>query len=162
MFPFISSFLRVFSCHEVVLNCLKFFLLHQSIWSGKLSFLAYWSIIFTDSQTSNQPGIPGVNPTWFSSVQSLSPVQFFWPHGLQHAMLACPLSTPGACSDSCPSSLWCHPTKSLSVVSFSCLQSFPASRSVPPWVTYLHQLARVLELQLHQQSFQWIFRVDFL
>ena len=77
MFPIISSFLRVFSCHEVVLNYLKFFLLHQSIWLWKLSFLAYWSIIFIDFQTLNQPGIPGLNPIWFSLVQSLSPVQFF-------------------------------------------------------------------------------------
>ena len=33
-----------------------------------------------------------------------------WPHGLQHAMLPCPSTTPGACSNSCPSSQWCHPT----------------------------------------------------
>ena len=35
------------------------------------------------------------------------------------------------CSDSCPSSWWCHPTSSSSVFSFSCLQSFPASGSFP-------------------------------
>ena len=40
--------------------------------------------------------------------------------------------TPWACSNSCPSSWWCHPTISSSVVPFSsCLQSFPASRSFP-------------------------------
>ena len=39
--------------------------------------------------------------------------------------------TPGAYSNSCPLSLWCHPTISSSVVPFSCLQSFPASRSFP-------------------------------
>ena len=33
-----------------------------------------------------------------------------WPHGLQHARLSCPLPTPGVCSNSCPSSGWCHPT----------------------------------------------------
>ena len=53
-----------------------------------------------------------------------------WPHGLQHARLPCPSPTPGACSNSCPSCQWCHPTISSSVVPFSsCLQSFPASRS---------------------------------
>ena len=52
------------------------------------------------------------------------------PHGLQHARLPCPLPTPGACSNSCPSSQWCHPTNSSSVIPFSsCLQSFPASGS---------------------------------
>ena len=55
-----------------------------------------------------------------------------WPHGLQHSRLPCPLPTPGAYSNSCPSSWWCHPTISSSVIPFSfCLQSFPASRSFP-------------------------------
>ena len=55
-----------------------------------------------------------------------------WPHGLQHASLSCPSPTPGACSNSCPSSRWCHPTISFSVVPFSsCLQSFPALGSFP-------------------------------
>ena len=54
------------------------------------------------------------------------------PHGLLHARLPCPSPTPGACSNSCPSSRWCHPTISSSVVPFSsCLQSFPASGSFP-------------------------------
>ena len=41
------------------------------------------------------------------------------------------LPTPGACSNACPSSWWCHPTSSSSVATFSCLQSFPASWSFP-------------------------------
>ena len=53
-----------------------------------------------------------------------------WFHGLQHTRPPCPSPTPGACSNSCPLSQWCHPTISSSVVSFSsCLQSFPASGS---------------------------------
>ena len=53
-------------------------------------------------------------------------------HGLQHARLPCPSPTPGAYSNSCPSSQWCHPTISSSVVPFSSLlQSFPASGSFP-------------------------------
>ena len=55
-----------------------------------------------------------------------------WPHGWQHARLPCPSPTPRTCSDSGPSSQWCHPTISSSVVPFSsCLQSFPASGSFP-------------------------------
>ena len=55
-----------------------------------------------------------------------------WPHGLQHTRLPCPSPTPGACSNSCPLSQWCHPTISSSVVLFSSyLQSFPASGSFP-------------------------------
>ena len=52
-----------------------------------------------------------------------------WPRGLQHTSLPCPSPAPGACSNSCPLSWWCHPTISSSVVPFSCLQSFPASGS---------------------------------
>ena len=44
--------------------------------------------------------------------------------------LPCPSPTPRACSNSCPSSWWCHPTMP-SVVPFSCLQSFPDSGSFP-------------------------------
>ena len=53
-------------------------------------------------------------------------------HGLQHARLPCPSPTPGTCSNSCPSSRWCHPTILSFLVPFSsCLQSFPASVSFP-------------------------------
>ena len=54
------------------------------------------------------------------------------PHESQHARLPCPWPTPGVYSNLCPSSQWCHPTISSSVVRFSsCLQSFPASGSFP-------------------------------
>ena len=53
-------------------------------------------------------------------------------HGLQHARLPCLSPTPRACSKSCPSSQWCHPTISSSVIPLSsCLQSFQASGSFP-------------------------------
>ena len=53
-----------------------------------------------------------------------------WPHGLQHTSLPCPSPFPGAYSNSCPLSQWCHPTISSSVIPFSsCPQSFPASGS---------------------------------
>ena len=52
------------------------------------------------------------------------------PHGLQHAKLSCPSVSPRICSNSCPSSRWCHPTISSSITPFSfCPQSFPASES---------------------------------
>ena len=54
------------------------------------------------------------------------------PHELQHARPPCPSPTPGVHSDSRPSSLWCHPAISSSVVPFSsCPQSLPASESFP-------------------------------
>ena len=66
----------------------------------------------------------------FSSVAQSC--QTLRPHELQHARPPCPSPTPGACSNSCPSSRWCHPTTSSSVVPFSsCFQSFPAAGSFP-------------------------------
>ena len=50
------------------------------------------------------------------------------PDGLQQVKRPCSSPSPGACSNSCPSSQWCHPTTSSSVNPFSsCLQSLPAS-----------------------------------
>ena len=84
------------------------------------------------------------------------------PHGLQHTRPPCPWPSPGACSNSCPSSWWCHPTISSSDIPFSsCLQSFPASRAFQR-VSSSHQVAKVLEFQLQHQSFQWTPRTDLL
>ena len=68
-----------------------------------------------------------------------------------------------------PSSRWCHPAISSSVIPFSsCLQSFQ-HQGLFKWVSSSHQVAKVLELQLQHQSLQWIspsglisFRMDWL
>ena len=55
-----------------------------------------------------------------------------WPHELQYSRPPCPSPTLGVHSNSRPSSRWCHPAISSSVVPFSsCLQSLPASVSFP-------------------------------
>ena len=55
-----------------------------------------------------------------------------WPHESQHARLPCPSPAPGVYSNSYPSSWWCHPAISSSVIPFSsCPQSLPASGSFP-------------------------------
>ena len=53
------------------------------------------------------------------------------PHGLQQARLPCPSLSPRVCSNLCPLSQWCHPTKSASVTLFSYPQFFPGSWSFP-------------------------------
>ena len=82
-----------------------------------------------------------LNQLWihlFSLLDNISSVQFsrsvvsdsLWPHELQHARPPCPSPTSGDHSDSRPSSPWCHPAISSSVVPFcSCPQSLPASGS---------------------------------
>ena len=94
----------------------RFFLKGQSTagkvppWKGKLVLLIF-------------------NLTWCFSLVVSDSLQ---PHGLQHARPPCPSPTPGVYSNSCPLSLWCHPTISSSVVPFSSyLQSFPASGTFP-------------------------------
>ena len=77
--------------------------------------------------------------TWHTKV-NFSSVQFscsvvsnsLWPHELQHTKPPCPSPTPGVYSNLRPSSWWCHPAISSSVVPFSsCPQSLPASGSFP-------------------------------
>jgi len=73
-------------------------------------------------------------PTWIDSVQFSCLVisNSLWPHRLQHSRLPCQSPIPGACSNSCPLSRWCHPTIPSSDVLFSShLQSIPASGSFP-------------------------------
>ena len=87
------------------------------------------------------------------------------PRGLQHTRLPCPSPSPGVCSNSCPLSRWCFLIISSSVAQFSfCFQSsqHQGLALCIKWVGTLHQVAKVLELQLQHQSFQWVFRVDFL
>ena len=70
----------------------------------------------------------------YTSVQFSCSVVFdsLRPHGLHHARPPSPSPTPRVYSNSCPSSRWCHPNISSSVVPFSShLQSFPASGSFP-------------------------------
>ena len=83
---------------------------------------------------------PNIQKTKIMASSPISSVQFSHsvmsdsslPHESQHARPPCPLATLGVYSNSCPSSWWCHPAISSSVVPFSsCPQSFPASESFP-------------------------------
>ena len=61
-----------------------------------------------------------------------------------------------------PLSQWCCPSTSFSAALFSFSFSLSQNQGLFQWVGSSHQVAKVLELQLQHQSFQWIFRVDFL
>ena len=101
----------------------------------------------------------------FSSVQFRPSVMSnsLQPYELQHTRPLCPSPSPGAYPNSCPSSQWCHPTISSSVVPFSsCLQSCPTSGSFPTSQFFASGGQSIGAFQLQHQSFQWIFRTDFL
>ena len=91
--------------------------------------LLYWQVC---SLPLGPPGKPTYKFILFSSVLFSHSVMShsLWPHGLQNTRLPCPSPTPRACSY--PSSRWCHPTISSSVIPFSfCLQSSLAPGSFP-------------------------------
>ena len=78
----------------------------------------------------NQLCIRKLAQEYLSSVQFSHSVvsNSLWPHESQHARPPCPSPTPRVHSNSCPSSRWCHPAISSSVIPFSsCPQSLPAS-----------------------------------
>ena len=79
---------------------------------------------------------------------------------LQQARPPCASPTPGVHPNSCALNRWCHPAISSSVIPFSsCFQFFPASGSFPmSWLCVRWPIS----LELQHQSFQCIFRVDFL
>ena len=108
----------------------------RCLWVNKVRFpLRLWGYFQAEGQDQlSRCGWKRRNWGQFSSVQFSRSVmsKSLRPHGLQHARPPCPPPTPGACSNLCPSSQWCHPTISSSVVPFSSrLQSFPASGFFP-------------------------------
>ena len=79
----------------------------------------------------------------------------FRPHESQHARPPCPSPTPGVHSDSCPSSQWCHPAISSSVVPFSsCPQSLPASESFP--------MSQFVRCDMKNSYIKWILEIKML
>ena len=131
----------------------------------------FWRIFLCTWHTHPNPMYlwPSIGSVQFScSVMS----DYLWPHELYHNRLPCPSPTHRVYSNSCPLCQWCHPTISSFVIPFSSrLQSFPAGNirkrkqersGLFQWVSSSHQVTKVLEFQLQHQSFQWIFRTDFL
>ena len=82
----------------------------------------------------------------------------FRSHGLQLAGPPCPSPSPRVCPSSCPLNWWYHPTISSSSPAFN----LPQHQSLFQWVKCSYQVTKVLELKFQHQSFQWVFRIDFL
>ena len=115
---------------------------------------------FKDSKRIGSQILACLRITYVCSIAKSS--NSWWPHGLQHAKLLCPLLSPWVYSNSCPLSWWCYLAISSSVTCFPFAFSLSQYQGLFQWVSSSHQVAKVLELQLQHQSFQWIFKVDFL
>ena len=142
--PTSSHEIEISEVHKVT-TCGELFLMHNSGAQDNIRILIYttWTIVFVLCSVAE-------------SCLTLG------PHGLQHARLCCPSSSLRVCSNPCPLSRWCHPIIPSSVAPFfSCPQSLPASGSFPR-IGSLHQVAKVLALQLQHQSYPRVLRVDFL
>ena len=142
-------------------------------WKCKLVQPVWWflkklKIELTLWSTSTTPGhVSGENSNCkrcmhltFLVVVVLSWAMTLRPHGLQHTRRPSPSLSPGGCSTHVP---WVgdaiqpsYPRSSPALPDFSLSQH----QGLFQWVGFSHQVAKVLEL--HHQSFQWIFRVDFL
>ena len=103
----------------------------NSAWPEQLAIWYCQSVTgqsFSNFSSVSQP-LPWLHAYQFSCSVVSDSLQ---PLGPRHARLPCPSPTPRAYSNSCPSSWWCLPTISSSAILFSsCLQSFPASKSLP-------------------------------
>ena len=116
----IISLFTYLTCNLHFKKCVFLFwiyLLNQNIESVRAKTMSSLKKIYTILKGSDQ---------FSHSVDSL------WPHEWQHVRPPCLSPTPGAYSNSCPSSRWCHPAISSSVIPFSSYpQSLPASGSFP-------------------------------
>ena len=86
-----------------------------------------------------------------------------WPHGQQHARLPCPSLCPWVCSNSCPSSWWCHPALSSSVAPSPSALSLSQHQGLFQWVSSSHQVAKVLSFSIslsNEYSGLISFRID--
>ena len=112
----LCGFLTIFCAQDHIIPNREHFTSSFLIWMLLLLCLA--SLLWLE---------PSVQSVQFTHKVS----DYLWPHGLQHVRLPCP-PVPGACSNSCPLSGWCHPTISSDVIPFSsCVQSFSASECFP-------------------------------
>ena len=161
----LQVFLDFYFCIPVPYNEKDiFFVLHHTVHYVSRAYLYLLHVVNLTSVRSSQLLGPSNHHNTlefykfgFSHSVTFNSLQ---PYGLQDARFPCSSPTPRACSNSCPLSWWYHPTISSSVIPFSsCLQPSPASGCFLV-SHFFESVAKVLEHQ--HQSFQWVFRTDFL
>ena len=85
-----------------------------------------------------------------------------WPHEPQHSRPPCPSPTAGVYPNPCPFSQWCHATSNPLSSRLLLLSIFPSIRVFSNESAFCIRWPKYKEFQHQDQSFQWIFRVDFL
>ena len=118
---------------------------------------AWWAAVYgvTQSRTrlkwlsssSSRVGVTDINFTQYNNLVQFScsvVSDSLQPHELQHARPPCPSPSPGVHSDSRPSSPWCYPAISSSVVPSPCATNPSQHQSLFQWVNCSHEVAKVL------------------
>ena len=152
--------------------CHSWTVTRQAPLSMEFSRQEYWSgLLLPTPQNLPDPGIKPMSPASPPLRHLESPsVQFsgsivsnsLRPHESQHARPPCPSPTPGVYPNSCPSSRWCLPAISSSIVPFSSCPNPSQHQGLFQWVNSSHEVAKGLEFQLQHQSFQWTPRTNLL
>ena len=132
-----SSVHMIQSCYFRPSSCIYLAIFCLTIWHCRGGLKHWMRRQVGERQTLNRSEDELIQSSVLMGIQ-FSSVQFsrsvvsdsLRPCESQHARPPCPSPTPGIYSNSCPSSQWCHPAISSSVIPFSsCLQSLPASGS---------------------------------
>ena len=129
--------------------------------SPSLSLSSWWSTVAINWNRTAQRRWGGRPSTHFSSVTQLcptlcDPMDCSTPGFPVHHQLPELAQTP---VHRVGDAIWpSHPLSSPSPPTFNLSQH----QGLFQWVSSSNQVARVLEFQLQHQSFQWIFRTDFL
>ena len=130
--------------------------------NGPIPNFCYNSFLFGNKIAFDRLVLILYNSVQFNSVQLLIVSDLYGPMNQNMPCLPVHHQRLEFTQKPCPSSQWCHPAISSSVVPLpSCHQSLPASRSFQ-WVNSSHEVAKVLEFQPQHQSFQWIPRTGLL
>ena len=98
----------------------------------------------------------------FTSVQSLSHVQLFATPWIAASQASLSITISRVHSNSRPSSRWCHPAISSSVIPFPPAPNPSQHQGLFQWVNSSHEVAKILEFQLEHHSFQRNPRADLI
>ena len=150
---------------NLYLSSLNFVTLWKFLDLTELYFLHFWNgVINLKGLFWGQVSITGREDDRYSisSVQSLSHNWLFATPWVTARQASLYITNSWSPLNSCPSSQWCHPTISSSVVPSPPAFNLSQHLGLFQWVRSSHQVAKVLEFQLQHQSFQWTPRTDFL